>query len=445
MGTIVVPFVGVGGGEGPLAWGQLQCWRAMVEIGSSLTMGFVFPFPDGLSAEELAGDIGFWMSRYASMRTRVRIGADGSVTQVVHERGEVEVLLVDAGDDEPGQVAEELLGRWKAVRFDYEDEWPVRIGFVTRGGRASHAVIAVCHLAADGGALAVMVRELAEKPAAYEAPQPLELGAQQRTEAGQRRTAASLRHWGTHLRSVPPRRFRPERDESAPEEPARDGRDGPAPGGVAEPGKGRYRRVVWDSPALDRAARRVAARTGTDTGAVLMAAFAIGLGRVTGVDPFVAQVIVSNRFRPGLADVVSPLTQNGLCVLPVEGVSLDEAFGRAVRASMSASKNAYYDPDALLALRETVERERGGPVELGVFYNDRRMGGPAPARDELVTVPPTRVLDEVSMDFFNEQLMVNIEDVPDTVRVTAEVDTAHLSMPDLLEVLRQMEAAVVTA
>lgn len=441
MGTIVVPFAGAGAGEGPLAWGQLQCWRAMVEIGSSLTMGFVFPFPDGLTAEALAGDVRFWMSRYASMRTRVRFAPDGSVIQVVHGSGEVELHVVDAGDGDPASVAEDLLARWKAVRFDYEDEWPVRLAVVARGGRASHAVIAVCHLAADGAALAVMVRELAEKPATYDAPQPLDLAAQQRTPAGRRSTAASMRHWATHLRSVPARRFGAAsepatRDPAVRNEPARE-HDGP-----------RYRRMVWDSPALHLAARRAAARTGADTGAVLMAGFALGLGRVTGVDPFVAQVIVSNRFRPGLADVVSPLTQNGLCVLPVDGLGLDEAVGRAVRASMSASKNAYYDPDARLALLETVEWERGQPVELGVFFNDRRMGGPppgpVPSEDEVQeAMPRTRVLDEVPMEFFNEQLMVNVEDVPGTVRITAEVDTAHLSMPDLHDVLHRTEAVVV--
>ena len=439
MRTIVVPFAGSGAGEGPLAWGQLQCWRAMVEIGSSLTMGFVFPFPAGLTVEALAGDVRFWMSRYASMRTRVRIEPDGSATQVVHGSGEVELLVVDAGEGDPASVAEALLARWKAVRFDYEDEWPVRLAVVTRDGRPSHAVIAVCHLAADGAALAVMVRELAEKPATYAAPQPLELAAQQRTPAGQRSTAASMRHWATHLRSVPARRFGagPDRAARDVDTDARDEQD-----------RLRYRRMVWDSPALHLAARRAAARTGADTGAVLLAGFALGLGRVTRVDPFVAQVIVSNRFRPGLADVVSPVTQNGLCVLPVDGLGLDEAVGRAVRASMSASKNAYYDPDARLVLLETVERERGEPVELGLFFNDRRMGGPppgpVPSEDEVQkAMPRTRVLEEVPMEFFNEQLMVNIEDVPGTVRITAEVDTAHLSMPDLHDVLHQTEAAVV--
>lgn len=180
---------------------------------------------------------------------------------------------------------------------------------------------------------------------------------------------------------------------------------------------------------------------------MLLAAFAVGLGRVTGIHPLVTQVIVGNRFRPGLADVVSPLTQNGLCVLDVAGVPVEEAVGRAVRASISANKNAYYDPDDWLALLERVRADRGERVDLGVFYNDRRMSQdtsalPGPA-DVLAGRPRTRVLSEEPMALFTEQLMVNVDNVPGTVRVTAEVDTDHLSVPDLEAVLAAMEASVV--
>lgn len=157
---------------------------------------------------------------------------------------------------------------------------------------------------------------------------------------------------------------------------------------------------------------------------------------------------MGNRFRPGLADVVSPITQNGLCVLEVAGVSIEEAAGRAVRASIGANKNAYYDPNDWLALLDRVTADRSERVDLGVFYNDRRMSGPdsgpLPSNADVVAaLPRTRLLDDVPMTFVNEQLMVNIDNVPGTVRVTAEVDTAHLAAPDLRAVLAAMEASVV--
>lgn len=431
---ILVPFEGDGAGSGELAWGQLQVWQAMVEIDSSLGMGAVVPFPDGRTVEELAGVLRFWMSRYAALRTQLRFDPGGGVTQVVAASGRIPLHVVDAGDADPAAVADRWLARWREVKFDYADEWPIRMAVVTRGGVVTHSVSLICHLAGDAGAVAVMTRELLEQDgspgAPYAAPQPLELARRQGTPAARRHTVASMRYWEAQLRAVPARRFGP------PE--VRDG--------------ARYRRLVWDSPAMYLAARRVAARAGVDAAPVLLAAFAIGLGRVTGVNPFVAQVIVGNRFRPGLADVVSPLTQNGLCVLDVADVTVEEAVGRARRASLSASKNAYYHPDARTELIGRVGRERGEPVDLGCFYNDRRIevrreaAGPPPTDEAIrAALPRTAVLGEVPMNFFNERLMVNIEDVPGTVRVLAEVDTRHLPMPDLTALLGEMEAAAIEA
>ena len=446
MGDLVVGFEGGGAGEGPLNWGQLQCWRTMVDVGSSLPMGQVMPFAGGQSVEHLADIVRFWVGRYAGLRTVLRIDGD-AVSQVVHGTGEVVLRVVDAGDGEPAAVAAALLARWKAEPFDYGREWPIRVGAVTRDGRATHAVIVLCHLAADGAGIAVMGRELAERDAGvgpgagpYAAMQPVELARHQATPAAQRQCAASLRFWEAQLRALPARRLA----ASAGGGPAAGGEDGPAGGedGPAGGGDGLaaggspYRRVVWESTGLHRGARAVAARLGVDTAPVLLAAFALALRAVGGTDPVAAQVLVANRFRPGLADVVTPLVQSGLAVLDVGGVGLAEAVARAVRATMRASKYAYYDPDARKALIERVRRERGEPVELGVLWNDRRMS------DRPTGPERTGLVQEEPMDFFNEQLMVNVEDVPGTVRMMVEVDTRHLAPAGVRALLAGMEAAV---
>lgn len=200
----------------------------------------------------------FWTSRYASLRTRVLVDGD-EVVQVVAGGGETAVRVVEAA--EPEEAANALLQEWLAEPFDHANEWPVRLAVVTRGGAVTHTVVVLCHLAADSAAIGVMNRGLVEWYAGgtsgYTAPQPLELAARQRTAAGQRATVVSLRYWEAHLRTIPARRF------------PRTAR-----------GSG-FRRIVWDSPALHLGSRRVAARVGTDTAPVLMAAFAIGLGRVT--------------------------------------------------------------------------------------------------------------------------------------------------------------------
>lgn len=395
---ILVPFEGDGAGEGPLAWGQQQCWRAMVATGTSLPMGAVMTPPPGLTVEDYARTLTFWMSRYAALRTRLRL-TDPPV-QVVAGHGQAE-LHVLPGDE---HTAHELLARWKATPFDYEREWPVRLAVLTDGDTVTRAVMVICHLAGDAASVEVMNRELKDPDRGpYGAPQPIELARHQREQA-RKHSATSLRYWEAHLRAVPARRF----------------------AGTAETG---FRRLVWDSPALHEAVR------GPESGAALLAAFAIGLRDVAGSSPLVAQVIVGNRFRPGLADVVGPLTQNGLCVLDVTGADLATATGRALRASMAASKHAYYSPDDWLALLARVDADRGEHVELGVLWNDRRMGGgDGPAAAD------RRPVREEPMAYFTEQLMVNVEDVPGTVRITAEFDTAHISSATLRAVLERMEA-----
>lgn len=400
---MLVPFAGPGAGEGPLTWGQAQCWRAMVETRSSLAMGAVMVAPPGRTPEDYARTLSFWMSRYAALRTRLRLGPEP--VQVVAGAGTAELRVVDSAD--PGRTADELLAGWKSTPFDYEREWPVRLAVVTRGGAVTHAVMVICHLAADTASVEVMNRELLDPDRGpYAAPQPLELAARQAGPAARRQSAASLRFWEAQLRAVPARRF-------------------PAP--VDRPGA-RYRRLVRDSPALH------GSTGGADPGAALLGAFALAVRDVLGGGPLVARVIVGNRFRPGLADVVAPLPQNGLCVLDVTGADRAEATRRAARATMAASKHAYYSPDDWQALLDRVDVERGEHVDLGLLWNDRRtrFGGPAAAARR-----PDR---EEAMDFFNERLMVHVEDVPGTVRISAEVDTRHLAAADVWAVLDRMES-----
>jgi hypothetical protein len=445
---IVVPFEGEGAGVGGLTWGQQQVWRAMVEVGTSMSMGGVVPVTDGRDVADIAEELRFLISRYAALRTRLifdepwhatSIDACHLVRQETAARGEavLEVHDTSPGED-PAAVAAAVFTAWKARNFDYTGEWPIREAVVRRDGAVTHLVVLVCHVAADGSGLATMIRELAERDPVtkaarrpYTAMQPLELAAAQRT--AQRQTDTAMRQWEAQLRSIRPRRF-------------------PA---AVDRGEPRWRQVVWRSAALMLAAERVAASLGTDTAPVPLAAYGAAFNTATGqTAPFATQVIVGNRFRPGLADVVNPLTQNGLVVFDLDGVTALEAIGRARRASMNASKHAYYEPVARLALLERIGRLHGEPVDLAVFYNDRRVGVmQAPERLDAVptdadiraALPLTEVLAETPMVFFNEKLMVNVDDAAGTVQLTVEVDTHHLAIEDLHRLLAAMESFTVAA
>lgn len=433
---IPVTFTGTGAGEGPLTWGQLQIWQTMRDTGTSQTMGGVVP-AGGKTVEDLAAELRFFMSRYASMRTRLRFATDGTPWQVTAGSGEATLEVVDVPDDgEPDAVAQELAEHWEQKTFDYVNEWPIRMGAVRHRGAVTHVVVILCHLAADGAGVAVMTDELSRRDPVtgeIDAPAPgttpLELAWQQRTPEGQRQSDQALRYWERVLRDVAARRF-------------------PGPGEPREP---RYWQVDFASRAMYHAARAIAARTTGDVSPVLLAAFAVALARATGTNPVVTQAIISNRFRRGLSELVSPVNENGLYVIDVDDATFDEVVERARRASMNGSKYAYYDPERLDALIAHLGRERGEPIDLGCVFNDRRMGAGrdtdgAPTTEEVhAALAETTLVWERPLPGFDEKLMININDTPGVVDMLVEVDTLHVSPATLDALLRDMEAVTVAA
>ncbi|MEU7867303.1 hypothetical protein [Dactylosporangium sp. NPDC049140] len=421
---IAVPFEGRGAGAGPLAWGQRQVWDAMVDIGSSLPMGGVAPVTDGRTVADFADELRFHMSRYPSLRTLLRFGGDGTVTQEIFAAGEA-VLEVHEGED-PAATAEALAARWRERKFGYDCEWPLRMGVVRHHGAVTHVVALMCHIAADLGGVEVMMRDLAAaEPGPHAAPSPLELARAQREPAMQRQTAAAMRYWESHLRRVPLSLL----------------------GDPVDRGDPTFCRIHWRSRALHLASANLSARLGADPAWVLLAAIATGLDRaVPGRGPFVALGIIGNRFRPALREVVSPLTQDGLCVLDVAGVAAPEAIARARTASMSASKYAYYDPAARAELEERVGRERGARVDLRVLYNDRRttpMAAPDGA-DPRAARAETSSREEPAA-FLGPKLMFHVEDEPGAVSLVMEVDTRYLALPDARRLLDEAERFAVEA
>ncbi len=435
---ILVRFAGTGSGEGDLTWGQQQIWAAMRETDTSQSLRAVMPLPPGKTPADLAGELWFFLCRYPSLRSRLRFDADGGPRQVVSASGEIALTVLDVTDGtDPAQAAEELADRWEHTTFDYTREWPIRLAAVRSHGVATHIVVVLNHLVADGGGVAVMMDDLAKwdrRSEPDESPPtgvgPLELAQRQNTPATRRHSDTALAHWGRLLRGASPHRF----------------------ASLPVPDQPRYRQAAFDSPAMRLAAHIVADRTGTATPPVLLAAFAAALALTSGVHPVLTQTIVSNRFRPGLADAVHPVSQNGLLLIDIAGVTFDEAVTRAFRASVLGSKHAYYDPAACDRLREQIHLERGQAVHIGCVFNDRRQGpgrfptGPVPTPDQVrAAVPDHSLAWGEPLPLFNEQLMMTVDDAPDSVALLVEVDTWYMAASDAETLLLTMESILVDA
>src|SRR5882724_9910446 len=103
---IMVDFAGDGTGEGELSWGQQENWVRVVRERNWLPLGGPFRLPAGTTVDDVADQLRYIMSRYQSLRTKLRVDADGRAVQVVHGSGQIPLEIVDAGDADPDEVAD---------------------------------------------------------------------------------------------------------------------------------------------------------------------------------------------------------------------------------------------------------------------------------------------------------------------------------------------------
>lgn len=427
---VAVTFEGPGAGSGPLSWGQIESWNAVRTLGHWMPIGGALALKPGTTVDDLAGELRHHLSRHPSLRTLLRIPADGGTpTQEVHASGRTVLEVYDSAGADPADVASVVVGRYRDAGLDFTAEYPIRMAAVLHHGVPSHVVALVSHFAADGAGVLVMFRDMLERPAEPVAGrQPLDQARWQASPAGRRQNEAALRHFEGILRTMPPARFR------APATPARP----------------RFWRAAFDSAALPLALRALTTRTGADPSAVLLAVFAMAVHATCGIDPVVVRPLVSNRFRPGLADVVCTAVQAGLCQVPVAGADFDAVLVEARRAAMSAYKLAYFDQRDLFALLDRVGAARGTRLEIGCFLNDRRdpsagAGGPLPTAAELTAALSRSAFDWVvrrdAPGF--EPMILDVEDTATGLRCTAHTDTAYISPTDTTVLLHHLERIAV--
>jgi hypothetical protein len=418
-------------GEAELSWGQRDIWLAMVRQRSWLPNGAWGPLPAGTTVDDIADRLRYLMSRFPTARTRLRFDDGGRPRQVVSGSGEIALDVIDAGDADPGQLAEAARLHYQDTDYDFAAEWPIRMAVIRRHGVLTHLVVVMCHLVSDGFGVQVLLEELDTRPAApLPELQSLEQARWQASPAGLRQNSMALRHWEGILRGMPLRRYPESADKRQP----------------------RHWRGEFTSPALGPALKAISDRTGVGSAQVLLAVFAVALARVTGVNPVVIRPMVNNRFRPGLDRVVCMLAQYGLSLLDVADVSFAGAVDRARRSALTTYKHAYYDPAQLEDLVARISAERGPELQLPCYFNDRRGDtGPAgsaaaPTADELrVAASGSAFRWTTRQDIPFEPLIVHVDDTPDGVQVIIFLDTHVVSPGDGEALLRGIETAAVEA
>ncbi|WP_238011940.1 hypothetical protein KZZ52_37850 [Dactylosporangium sp. AC04546] len=336
-------FAGLRAGHGPGTWGQRAIWDVVRGLGTdaaryNVTGGRELAEP--LPLPRVADLVRALLARHDSLHTL--LDADGdTVRQRVVPAGSVPVV-VRSGDVLPTAYA--LYHELQATPFDPLAELPLRVGLVVADGLVRYIIFSMPHTASDGWGLRNLLADWSAFAADLDPSgvlrQPLEEAAFQHSDRGRRRDAAARRSWLDKLARGPHRPF-----------PVR---------AAAEPV---FPNAVLNSPALALALDRLAA----DAHAVLLAATAAAAARLTGATDTVFQVVVNNRFLPGLAGGVTTVAQEGLLHLEGTGEPFPALVRRAFGAALSAHRHAYYDK---VALRRAIAA--ADTCDHSCFVNDTR-------------------------------------------------------------------------
>ena len=432
--TVMVPFEGTGGGVAELSWGQAEIWTTIVHQESWMPIGGPAELLLAKTLDEIVAALGWMLGRHRALRARMRFESGGGVRQEVAGRGEAPLLVVDVADDgDPARVAADVDAEFRRPDFDHEHDFPLRMAVVRHRGVLTHLVIEFCHVAVDGDGMVALFRtglgellltdvDAAALPVTHTLD-PVDQVDWQRGPAGRRHNLAVQRYWSRQLARVPAGRFGPTDDERRP----------------------RHWLAVMRSPAAYRAMWSIATRAAVDSSTVLLAAAATATVRATGRGPAVFQIVVGNRFRPGLADSVSAIAQSCVCVIDVADVAFDEVLARATRSARNAYLNGYFDRGQMETMIAKLGAERGEHIDLTCFFNDRR----APANREPGRTAPT---DETTItwgphsDTPFEPLFVHFNDTADAVvELQLEVDTRYFPPAHMETFMREFQTTLLAA
>ncbi|MDQ1740937.1 MAG: hypothetical protein QOE53_2589 [Pseudonocardiales bacterium] len=443
---LVIPFAGTVAGVGPLTWGEKALLQDQRETGWALNASGAQNLAPGTTVECAAARLGTLLSKQPALRVRLATDPQGAIYQKVAGSGEVAVEVLDfADEDEPVEVAkytEQLWQEWLVAPIDHYREWPVRMGIVRHRGVARYQVLSFNHLVIDGTSMTYLMPDLGvgNPPARAGATKPLnilELAEYEHTEAAQKVSRRAMRFWESQLRDIPPRTF------GEPVHP--DGRLG-----------SRYWHGRFASPAAYQAVLAIAQRSGGDVSRVMFGVLATALGRALGQNRLRAKVILSNRYRPGFAEVIAPLAQNAIVSVDLANATVDEVMARGRQALLASGMHAYYDPDHLNELTARLDAERGYPAEVTLRMNDRRRTTQRWLAEEAraTRVTPADIEARLGETFFSwdgtldschDQAFVTIEDYRNTFHLQLIFDMACFTEEQIENFVHGVERVAIEA
>ncbi|MFI9644302.1 condensation domain-containing protein [Micromonospora sp. NPDC051925] len=358
LGARSLTFQGNRSETAPMTWGQRAIWKAIRWLDDDahyFNIRRIAKVPPGVTTAQVEAVLSTFVSRHEVLRTRFHERAEGPVQEVWAE-GALSLAVVEAASGAADDVAAELARELVSVTFRHAEEWPFRCALVLEDGCPASAVLVFSHLAVDFWGVRELERDLQQLLAGTGSPEPewrpIDQARFETEGPGAARGAAAVEYWRRTLHTVPPTLFRTVDGEARPE---------------------RFVRMGMDSPAAAVAATVLAERCQVSTGTVLLAATAAVLGAYTGHDTVALQLIAVNRHDERTRRLVAPMVENALFALDVGDDTFEQTVRRTFLTGMNAYRHAQYDPSAVDEILDEARKRSNGALNLGCFFNDKRM------------------------------------------------------------------------
>jgi len=414
-------------GAGPATWGQAAKWDVIRNLGTDAARYNVSggtPITPGLPFAHIASIVSHLVLRHESLRTRLCETETGS-RQQFEGSGAIPVTVRRCEPAEVTETAHALYFELQGQPFELAS-LPTRIGLIEASELIHYIIFSLSHTASDGWGLRNLLADCTTLLGGG-APdgglvQPLEEASFQVSERGRRRDAAARRYWRDKLQTAPASQF---------------------PSRAGQPPAEKFPNAVLNSPALSLATEFVAAQLEVSPSAVLLAA----ASSFTEARDAVFQVVINNRFLPGMATGVNVIAQEGLFCLSGTDSDFATLVRRAFGASLSAHRHAYYDKLAL-------DRDLAAMTCTGdssCIVNDLRGLMPIRGFAKPTALPLRQARDLTTLTWptefpprANVTFALDAQDAPGSMELAMTADSALLPRPDMERFLYGIEDLVIT-
>ncbi|MDH6492278.1 condensation domain-containing protein [Streptomyces sp. SAI-127] len=343
MRKVPITLEGHRDASAPLTWPQRRTWR-----GSRLKHRLcrVIPLPAGVTLDQVRGALQWAYQEFEALRTTFPTDADGVPCQKVEARGEIDISVLESGEDCVEADVDAVAQVFRRELHDPAVDPPVLFAVVVVGERPAYLVTAASHLALDALGFRVLRNALNDYLllGAWKRPkgsslQPIDRARYEQSPTGQEKNSVALAYWQKVLAACP------HRDELS-------------------------RAATMDSPAVRAAVAVLAKQRKVSTSIVYLAAVAVITGALTRRSAASFRAAASNRRDARERYCVGELVQ----FMPGLIEELDAPFTEIIKGAWEASirgfRFSHYDEEAL----QEIFRELDG-VELDFAYNDSRSAG----------------------------------------------------------------------